>query len=118
MFGGNLVVENVDALIIIDTQASASPHNGTTQICISLHVGQEQNCKEIIKHEITSCGKTSANISCSIKGIENNLNEGSYNTGVPFIIWFIQWVFRHTLQEQLKNGSGILFPIMAEHMHW
>lgn len=34
-------------------------------------------------------------------------------TCVPFIVWFVQRVYRHTLQEQFKNGSSILLPIVA-----
>lgn len=40
-----LVVENVNALIIIDAQASTSPHNSTAQVSVPFHIGQEQYCR-------------------------------------------------------------------------
>lgn len=39
-------------------------------------------------------------------------------TCVPFIIWFVQRVLGHALQEQLKDGGCILFPIMPQDVHW
>ena len=43
-------------------------------------------------------------------------DEPSRSTCVAFVIGFVQGVFRHTLQEQLKNGGGVLLAVMAEHM--
>lgn len=46
-----------------------------------------------------------------------NKTNNIHFTCVPFGVWFVQRVFRHTLQKQLKYGSSIFFPIMAKYMH-
>lgn len=39
-------------------------------------------------------------------------------TGVPFVVGLVQWILWHALEEELKDGGGILLPIMPQDVHW
>lgn len=43
LFCSNLIVEDIDSLIVVNSQASPSSHYCTTQVSVSLHVSQEEH---------------------------------------------------------------------------
>lgn len=69
-----MIVEDVDALVVIDAESSSSPHDGTTQVSVSFHIGQQKHCKE----EKTSTITDSVFISDKQNGIIAIINMENY----------------------------------------